>query len=256
MSLKMSVHHSRPMLAALALSAVAAFLPTPASAQQDSTQELVSRVYQVMHIDRHDAIMTAHQICLDRRGDLNSCRYEVTGDGWFVYNTDADTQAAIAETLAAADVARRSLTLRLSLVMADHSQQETPRLAAAEARALADLRQLLPYRGYRLVESGQLQAETTGQIHMGGMPSYAADFRLSGVKTPGSTSVQFQSFELAYTHMATDAEGNDRGSRTDMILRTSFTMEVGETVVVGTSRLNGSDEALIVLLTATRNGER
>jgi hypothetical protein len=39
------------------------------------------------------------------------------------------------------------------------------------------------------------------------------------------------------------------------LIRTSFSMDVGETVVVGTSRLDG-DKALIVLLTAVRKGGR
>jgi hypothetical protein len=34
------------------------------------------------------------------------------------------------------------------------------------------------------------------------------------------------------------------------IISTGFTMEIGETVVVGTSRLRGGDKALIALLTA------
>ena len=35
------------------------------------------------------------------------------------------------------------------------------------------------------------------------------------------------------------------------LLGTTFSMKVGETVVVGTSKLNGGSEALVVLLTAT-----
>jgi hypothetical protein len=34
------------------------------------------------------------------------------------------------------------------------------------------------------------------------------------------------------------------------VIDTSFTMDVGETVVVGTSRLKGNGKALIALLTA------
>jgi hypothetical protein len=34
------------------------------------------------------------------------------------------------------------------------------------------------------------------------------------------------------------------------IVETSFSMKVGETVVVGTSKLDGGDEALVVLVTA------
>jgi hypothetical protein len=34
------------------------------------------------------------------------------------------------------------------------------------------------------------------------------------------------------------------------VVQTSFAMDVGETVVVGTSKLDGGDAALVVLLTA------
>ena len=40
---------------------------------------------------------------------------------------------------------------------------------------------------------------------------------------------------------------------TSTCCQTTFTIEVGETVVVGTSKLNGDDSALVVLLTAVRN---
>jgi hypothetical protein len=40
------------------------------------------------------------------------------------------------------------------------------------------------------------------------------------------------------------------GGRGYTIIDTSFTMDVGETVVVGTSRVKGGDKALIALLTA------
>ena len=51
--------------------------------------------------------------------------------------------------------------------------------------------------------------------------------------------------------------GRQRGGRprpTDMVIDTSFTMDVGETVVVGTSRLKGGTKALITLLTAVPPG--
>jgi len=35
------------------------------------------------------------------------------------------------------------------------------------------------------------------------------------------------------------------------VMDTTFSMDVGETAVVGTSKLNGGDEALVVLLTVT-----
>jgi hypothetical protein len=38
------------------------------------------------------------------------------------------------------------------------------------------------------------------------------------------------------------------------VIDTSFTMDIGETVVVGTSRVRGGDKALIALLTAVPKG--
>ena len=42
-------------------------------------------------------------------------------------------------------------------------------------------------------------------------------------------------------------------SRNQSILQTTFTISPGETVVVGTSKLNGDDTAMVVLLTVVRN---
>ncbi len=183
---------------------------------------------------------------------MGTCRFEVTRPGWFVYNTDAATQDAITQALAREDVPRRSLTLDLSLIMADNTSEAPLTLKGGEAQALADLRQLLPYQGYRLLESGRLRIQDRGQIHMGSMPSYAAEFRLGKQVPAGSDLVKFESFELIHTHLVPGGDSGAGDTTTDVILRTGFTMEVGETVVVGTSRLNGSDEALIVLLTASR----
>ncbi len=38
------------------------------------------------------------------------------------------------------------------------------------------------------------------------------------------------------------------------VIDTNFSMEIGETVVVGTSRIRGGDKALIALLTAVPKG--
>ena len=54
------------------------------------------------------------------------------------------------------------------------------------------------------------------------------------------------------------ARGSLQGGRRQSVIDTSFTMDVGETVVVGTSRQKGGSKALIALLTAVppRSGGR
>jgi hypothetical protein len=234
-----------------ALLAAACLLPAPAAARDDAGEELVSRVYQVRHIDPNDAAMLAHQVCLDRRGDDRTCRYQLQSKGWFTYNTDAETQEAIAAALAAADTPRGSLNLQLTLLMADNESRPDPALAEGEARALADLRQLMPYKGYRLVESGWLRLADRGQLRLGGNPPYVAEIDLDRPLGPDEDSLVVRRFELGIMRLLPGAEG---AAQKDFqrLLGSSFSMSVGETVVVGTSRLNGDDEALVVLLTASR----
>jgi len=229
-------------------------LPLAAVGSQDEPEqeELVSRAYHMKHLSHDDGTMLAHQTCLERRGDNNVCRYDVQGRDWFIYNTDAKTQEAIAAVLARHDVPALSLTLRLSLFMADNEKREPPKVNASEAKALADLAQLLPYRGYRLVETGWLRAQDRGQIHLGGTPSYIAEFSMTVPVDPDGTSVRMDGFELIYMMPVTNEEDGSIETDSRVIVRTSFSMEIGETVVVGTSRLDGKDEAMVVLLTASR----
>ena len=58
------------------------------------------------------------------------------------------------------------------------------------------------------------------------------------------SSVCFGLYPQSHEGLATSKFG-DRS-----IMNTSFTMDLGETVVVGTSRLSGNSKALIALLTA------
>ena len=44
---------------------------------------------------------------------------------------------------------------------------------------------------------------------------------------------------------------DESGPHERRILDTTFSMQVGETLVVGTSKLNGDDRALVVLLTVS-----
>lgn len=260
------VPHAITALLVLIAAPAALTMAAPQNSDEGDQEVLVSRVYRVNHMDPGDALMLAHQTCLDRRGDRNSCRHEVERHGWFIYNTDARTQEAIAAALSHRDVPVSSLTLRLTLLMADNTDRPQVRLGKSETAALSDIRQLLPYRGFRVLETGQLLAQKRGQIRLGGLPFFTAEFRLEDWDGRDGSTIQFEYFELQRTSVVRphtgdadhSAGGDDSDPRTfhvtqtESMLQTSFGMAVGETVVVGTSRLNGGDEALIVLLTATR----
>jgi hypothetical protein len=147
---------------------------------------------------------------------------------------------------------------------------------AAATKALADLKDFLPYRSYRLLDTQW----TMGSGHMAGRlrgpEGKEYDLELTSQRGPASdTPVTVSRFVLREIapNASTDrlsglaARGlitRSRAQVTDQnksrgvfatvmgsrpVIDTTFSMNIGETVVVGTSRLQG-DTALIVLLTA------
>lgn len=142
---------------------------------------------------------------------------------------------------------------------------------AAAAKALADLKDFLPYKNYRLLDTQW----TMGSGHMTGRllgpDGRSYDIELDTQRGSSDAPVYVSKFllhESGFRGMtvgrgglvgafaANPARGQDTQGRSVRIMPndralidTSFTMDVGETVVVGTSRLQG-DTALIVLLTA------
>jgi hypothetical protein len=217
-----------------------------------SLEETVTRVYRVSHLDLRDAALLAHQLCLNAY-DSEHCGYSIEGQNWFSYRTHPEMHDQITALLKSNDRLPASLNMRVVLLVADNNQRPEPDLPDAEARALDDLKQFLPYKGYRVLESGWVRTKARGELRLGTDPLYLAEIDLRGDRSPGDRSVHVRGFRLATeipTTVITDSGKAQESFRSMEILSTSFTMDVGETVVVGTSKLNGDDEALVVLLTS------
>ena len=76
--------------------------------------------------------------------------------------------------------------------------------------------------------------------------------------SPDHPDVRSLRQRLSDVEIAMETRGNElrvpSGGAT--LIDTSFTMSLGETVVVGTSRMRGGNKALIVLLTAATRGAK
>jgi hypothetical protein len=184
----------------------------------------------------------------------------------------------------------------------------------ASRKALADMKDFLPYKSYRLLDSGwilgssQVSQRLRGpedqeyELHLSAYAPTAEDprklhitFTLREADTPrpnapavvGETAARatrmtkllddrrtlerdLQALQAKYSekhpNVIADERKMDQLRRqilelenqgraevrrpTGEIINTGFSMDVGETVVVGTSRLRGGDKALIALLTA------
>jgi hypothetical protein len=117
-------------------------------------------------------------------------------------------------------------------------------------KAVKDVRDFLPFKSYKLLDSALLRIDESGKTQLEGIPpqqyevSFAFrpmagnklsiwSFRLVAVKPKGGTPLP--------RGVAPEAER--------ALIDTSFTVDLGETIVVGSSKLGGS-EALVVLFTA------
>ena len=204
-------------------------------------------------------------------------------------------------TIWPAQGAGSSLTQGFSvvLVLGDLQSGATPdNVPAAAKKALADMKDFLPYKSYRLLDSEWLLGSTNVATRLRGVDDqeYALNLMASAPRDGSKglyVSFQLREAEPART-TATSAEaavererrlveqiarargtgGQNAGASTGVgsgvgsgvsagvtpwasafVISTSFTMDVGETVVVGTSRLRGGDKALIALLTAVPHGK-
>ena len=123
--------------------------------------------------------------------------------------------------------------------------------------AIDDVRRFLPFKSYRLLDTALLRAQRAGQTTLTGPEDreFRVSFNLDGRQEPGKLLVR--SFDLVEKFMPAApllSADSDRGApvvpASKLVMSSSFSADVGQTVVVGTSRLNGGDEAMIVLFTA------
>jgi hypothetical protein len=153
----------------------------------------------------------------------------------------------------------------------------TEGVPAAAAKALADMKDFLPYKSYRLLDTqwtlgagriaSRLRGAGTQEYDLvlsasGGLRLVAAPFGEYTTMHPANRAIQqlppgqvtISQFSLREADPLAPRAGAPAApkpafDRPGSLINTSFSMNVGETVVVGTSRLQG-DKALIVLLTA------
>jgi hypothetical protein len=204
-----------------------------------------------------------------------------------------------------------SVVLVLADLTASNAQDDVP---PAARRALADMKDFLPYKSYKLLDAAWLLGQGSMGVRLRGPEEQEYELRLQAspyAAASGRVSVQFslrdsQSHEseleavLAAQQAASRADVAAQGRNQELtvarletelkqarekgdeakvrsiqraieqarnkqgqqstarrkasfgraIIDTTFMMDVGETVVVGTSRLRGNSRALIALLTA------
>jgi hypothetical protein len=117
-------------------------------------------------------------------------------------------------------------------------------------KAIKDMRDFLPFKSYRLLDSALLRVQDLGQARLSGIPPQQYEVRVAYRNLPnGKLSIwEFKIMALKLPG-ATPLPPGVAPEAERAIIDTSFTINLGETIVVGSSKLGG-DQALIVLFTA------
>jgi hypothetical protein len=263
---------------ALAALLTLAALPLAASAAQESTPQptpINTSRFEIRFMDLHAAEQLAWDQCQSKDRCQVSASAFIGGDpavkyvgdttlkGFLDVRADAATHERISRALAKADAAPLTQSFQLLLLAASAKPatggQEVPEGAR---KALADLRSFLPYKGYQLLDSSWLRTtqDKATDARVVGKEGIAYNLRMR-FRTTASEELFVDSFILReepgvpWPASESSKETPARAPHAPReLISTSFSLKKGETIVVGTSKIDGSDEALVVLLTAVPQG--
>lgn len=147
-------------------------------------------------------------------------------------------------------------TFQLVLLMADNAMPPvTENVPAKAQKALRDLQDFLPYKSYHLVDMAWLRTsrDASSQITGPKGESYVVELSVGPSGGPGERLLvqEFRITQVAMMPPPGASPGSSPSPRAvGKLLSSTFGMELGETVVVGTAKMDGPGKALIVLLSA------
>ena len=158
--------------------------------------------------------------------------------------------------------ANRTYTFQLVLLVADTAGPNRFENVPANAqKALEDVKGFLPYSSYRLLDLAWLRSSHSAEAQMSGPDGRTLSAGIRFYAEPSEADrIEIQRLVIVESQpmpMLLEAPRSD-GAPTAMapappvrpLLETSFGMKAGETVVVGTAKLDGPSKALVVLLSA------
>lgn len=238
--------------AALLLATILSLSPEVAAARSEEGEpsKIVSRTYMLHNLGAREARMLLEEKLDPPAGSELRIETEHVADAqgpagarWAVrVVADPEIQDRVRAVLRTYDVPARTRAFQVLLLEASRQASPAPDLPAGALRALEDLRQLFPYKGYKLLQSALVRLSEEGSVDVGG--GYRLDLRIRGQREADAPII-VERFQLLRSVVHADGKPG-----IEPWIQTSFSMRPAETVVVGTSKLDGGDAALVVLVTA------
>ncbi len=227
--------------------------PSEGASEQDArAPRLVWRLHAVHYLDLREAGLSIEQRVPEMLDNAEyELRYEGIGGsapgeakpkGYLRILTTPDYQARVAAVLEELDQPPKTRVFHIIVLGASDEPAATPEpfeLPAGAEAAYREINSFLPFRSYRMIDSALVRSSGRADVSLS--QSYAIEFAFR-VGPSKEKPLEVQGF-LLYS------KGYERTPRH---METSFSMDIGETVVVGTSRPFREEDgtALIVLMTA------
>lgn len=219
---------------------------------QQEVPPVETRLYPLQHVGVDSAYTLAVSAC--RENDVRSgtgCNVEVMREeSTLVVTAIAAIHERVASLLREVDIPPHTQTFHIVVLAATDSPSAPSALPPGAQQAVEDIRAFLPYDGFRVLDTGWLKTARQGHTTLTGPTGFEVGLRFRG--NPRSDEpILVEAFEMNLREESYSPNGELMRSHR-LIVETSFSMDVGETVVVGTSKLNGENEptALVILLTA------
>lgn len=233
----------------LNLAALILVFGMPLHAQDDGGPAL-SRTFGFDILEHEAAEALAWEACAAVGADHRWCRVDVASPRSLTVTASAEIHSMIAAAIAGAESVPSSQVFQVILLQAENNGDAgLGKIPSQARRALEDAREFLPYSGYRMLGTALLRTDGRARSIVNGPDGndYSASLTYHD-------SVTTDGHQLVLRQFALDRLVSARASSEEAIERlpvigTSFSMRPGETVIVGTSKLEGADRALVVLLT-------
>ena len=155
--------------------------------------------------------------------------------------------------LARLDTPQKQVSIRLYLVLAGRKSKKGSVTPEALKPVVKQLGRLFRYKTYRLLDSAFVRSTNNRHalVSLGGERRYQAKITPRFIPGPKGGRVRME-FRLYKPMILTSKATGPRTIRRHLVSSVT-TVPNGTTVVIGASRLNGGDEALITVVTARSN---
>ncbi len=215
--------------------------PTPSPSPESRGDEMTTEIVHINHIEPSAAAEVLRGLA-SRRG-----RVEYSRELGVVTLYDRPALVAkMLEVVADLDKPRAVLDFEIVLIVAGPEDSDTGRpLDKSLDKVVEELYRLFAYPKYSLKDSARIKmlAGSRAELQVAGQEGYKIELESTG--QPGADSRLPVRIEVRRTWM------QDGQMFNDTVVATSIEVSDGKTTVVGASRLNGDDTALVVILKTT-----